>query len=131
MRLGVTFLCSLTADTSHLLMVRSTPPVLAPSVPGSVPLRPRPGTRCRHACPLLVAGLILLSGCTSMHVKRATYQMLRQGDCQLNAFDEFDEICDRSFAAEYHEYERLRNDFLHENRQERPAPPAANPLAAL
>ena len=111
-------------------MVRSTLPVLAPPPPDPLPPSLRAGARYRRAW-LLVAGTVLLSGCTSMHVKRATYQMLRQGDCQLNAFDEFEEICDRSFAADYHAYERLRNDFLHENRQARPTPPVTKPLAAL
>jgi len=64
---------------------------------------------------MLIAGATALAGCSSTQVKRATYQVLRQGDCTLNGFDEY---CDRNFSAEYHRYERLRNDFLHERQWE-------------
>jgi len=78
--------------------------------------------------PVLLACIVALAGCSSTQVKRATYQVLRQGDCALNGFDEF---CDRNFSAEYHQYERLRNDFLHERQWEARPEPATDPLAAL
>ena len=52
-----------------------------------------------------------LAGCSTMHVKRATYQVLRQEDCRLNRLESF---CLRNFSNEYHEYERLRRTFMRE-----------------
>lgn len=78
----------------------------------------RPCVSRLFACTLLA---VAISGCSSMHVKRAAYQMLRQGDCRLNQLDEF---CNRNFTADYHAYERLRQDFLRE--RARPADTTAS-----
>jgi len=50
-----------------------------------------------------------LQSCSQLDVKRMTYSALRQHDCRVNDPNAF---CDRTFANEYLEYERIRNDFL-------------------
>ncbi|MBX2838696.1 MAG: hypothetical protein KTR35_17685 [Gammaproteobacteria bacterium] len=58
----------------------------------------------------LVIGILFLStGCSQLDYRRIAYETLRQVDCHVNELDQF---CDRSFANEYHEYERLREDYL-------------------
>ncbi len=54
-------------------------------------------------------GMILVSGCTSTDLKRATYQALRQGDCRVNQLDEF---CQQNYANEYREYATMRRNYL-------------------
>ena len=58
----------------------------------------------------LVAGVSLLSGCQHVDVAQITYEALRAEDCRRNQLDDF---CSRTYAFEYHEYRRLRQDFLH------------------
>lgn len=53
-----------------------------------------------------------LGGCNTMPFKRAAYQALRQNDCHAN---ELDGYCDRTYAIEFHEYDRLRRDFIRES----------------
>lgn len=55
--------------------------------------------------------LTILQSCAQVDVKKMTYKALRQHDCRLNEPNAF---CDRSFAHEYSEYERLRQEFLHD-----------------
>ena len=57
--------------------------------------------------PALLA--VLISGCSSIDLKRMTYDMLRQQDCLVN---EFDEVCTRSFALDYFDYKKARNSYL-------------------
>ena len=58
---------------------------------------------------LLLASL--LQSCAQVDVKRMTYKALRQHDCRINEPNAF---CERSFSQEYIEYERLRQEFLHD-----------------
>ena len=80
---------------------------------------PRPTAGRVRARRVAVAGTlgacVALVGCSTMHVKRATYQMLRQEDCRLNRLESF---CRRNFANEYHDYERLRRTFMRESSEE-------------
>ena len=69
----------------------------------------RPSPHPRPLVPLLCA-LALSQGCVpSVDLKRMTYETLRREDCRLNQLDEF---CQRNFANEYVEYERLRRHFM-------------------
>ncbi len=52
---------------------------------------------------------ILVSGCASIDLKRMTYDVLRQQDCLYNNFDE---LCTRSFALDYFDYTQARNHYL-------------------
>ena len=83
------------------------------------PDAPRPTAGRARARRTAVAGTlcacVALAGCSTMHVKRATYQMLRQEDCRLNQLESF---CRRNFSNEYHEYERLRRAFIRESSEE-------------
>jgi len=51
----------------------------------------------------------LSQGCSQVNVKKMTYQALRQHDCRVNESDAF---CARSYSVEFHEYERMRQEFL-------------------
>ena len=63
----------------------------------------------RHVAPLLCT-LALAQGCTArVDLKRMAYETLRREDCRLNQLDAF---CQRTFANEYAEYERLRRKFI-------------------
>ena len=42
-------------------------------------------------------------------VKKMTYKALRQHDCRVNELNSF---CERGFAHEFSEYERIRQNFL-------------------
>ncbi len=53
--------------------------------------------------------LPVLSGCTQINMNRVAYELLRQEDCRRNDLEEF---CTRTFANEYLEYERLRQDYI-------------------
>lgn len=57
--------------------------------------------------PALVS--ILVSGCSSIDLKRMTYDVLRQQDCLYNGFDE---NCTRSFALDYFDYTQARKHYL-------------------
>jgi len=47
----------------------------------------------------------------NVDVKKMTYKALRQHDCRINEVNSF---CERGFAHEYNEYERIRQDFLND-----------------
>ena len=64
---------------------------------------------------LLLCALPLIEGCTTaapslsrIDFKRMAYETLRREDCRLNQLEDF---CQRTFANDYAEYERLRRDF--------------------
>lgn len=61
---------------------------------------------------MLITLLIASSGCSSMNYRRIAYETLRQVDCKVNELDDF---CERTFANDFHEYERLREDHLNNN----------------
>lgn len=64
---------------------------------------------------LVLASLLpLMGGCAHVNLTQIAYEMLRQEDCKLNRLDDF---CTRTFAREYLEYERLRQDFLRSQTQ--------------
>ncbi len=64
---------------------------------------------------LVLASLLpLMGGCAHVNLTQIAYEMLRQEDCKLNRLDDF---CTRTFAREYLEYERLRQDFLRSQSQ--------------
>ena len=71
---------------------------------------PQSPTR-RAARALLLACLPpLLAACAPrVDLKRMTYEALRREDCRINGTDDF---CERTFANEYAEYERLRRPFI-------------------
>ena len=99
---------------------KPAPPVAMPATARPfAPDAPRPTAGRARARRAAVAGTlgacVALVGCSTMHVKRATYQMLRQEDCRLNQLESF---CRRNFANEYHEYERLRRAFIRESSEE-------------
>ncbi len=56
----------------------------------------------------------LTGGCAHVNLTQIAYEMLRQEDCKLNRLDDF---CTRTFAREYLEYERLRQDYLRSQSQ--------------
>lgn len=62
---------------------------------------------------LLCAGQVL-SSCASVNVRQIAYETLRQEDCHRNELEVF---CTRTFASEYWEYERMRQDFLRSQSQ--------------
>lgn len=49
------------------------------------------------------------SACSTVDLKRMTYEMLAQEDCLRNQLDDF---CARSYSHDYQEYERVRLDYL-------------------
>lgn len=55
-----------------------------------------------------LAGFVL-AGCQHINVKQLAYEVLRQEDCLRNELEDF---CTRTFASEYREYERIRQDFI-------------------
>lgn len=63
----------------------------------------------------ILGSLALVSGCAHINVKQFAYEVLRQEDCRINQLEKF---CTRNFAKEYHEYERLRRDFMRSQQQQ-------------
>ena len=69
---------------------------------------------------LLLCALPLLEGCAvgtvmpRVDLKRMAYETLRREDCRLNQLEDF---CQRTFANDYAEYERLRRDFERDRRE--------------
>ena len=59
--------------------------------------------------PAILVSMVLSTGCSYINVKQIAYEVLRQEDCRINQLEDF---CTRNFAQEYHEYERLRQDFM-------------------
>ena len=85
--------------------------------PPSAPGRPAVGL-VSLLCMLGIAG-----GCAvvpPLDVKRMAYETLRREDCRLNQLDSF---CQRNFANEYAEYERLRRHFIRDAAESREPPP--------
>ncbi len=62
----------------------------------------------------LATALPLIGGCAHVNLTQIAYEMLRQEDCKMNRLDDF---CTRTFAREYLEYERLRQDYLRSQSQ--------------
>lgn len=52
-------------------------------------------------------------GGTGVDVKKMTYKALRQHDCRINEPNEF---CSRGYSNEYAQYERLRAQYLSDNK---------------
>lgn len=52
---------------------------------------------------------ITCTGCSNLEYRRFAYETLRQVDCKVNELDDF---CNRTFANDFHEYERMREDYL-------------------
>lgn len=77
----------------------------------TAPYRNRRLDRSRHTgVGILLVFLPLVESCVStIDLKRMTYEALRQADCRENQLDAF---CQRNFANEYAEYERLRRHFI-------------------
>ena len=70
--------------------------------------------RHRRALSALCA-LPLVGACAqTIDLKRLAYEALRREDCRRNEIESG--FCERGFANEYLEYERLRRDFLRERR---------------
>lgn len=64
----------------------------------------------------LLAPIATVSGCQHVNVAQITYEVLRADDCRRNQLEDF---CARTYASEYHEYVRLRQDFLRDQQQTR------------
>ena len=82
-------------------------------------------TRPAAALVALLCALGIAGGCAPVpriDLKRMTYETLRREDCRLNHLDQF---CQRTFANEYAEYERLRRHFIRDTVEAREPPPAA------
>jgi len=52
---------------------------------------------------------LLSQSCAQINIKKITYQALRKHDCRVNERNAF---CTRSYSVEFHEYERMRQNFL-------------------
>lgn len=71
--------------------------------------------RAARALPIVL--LPLVQSCApTLDLKRLTYETLRREDCRVNQLEEF---CQRTFANDYAEYERLRREFMRETRERR------------
>ncbi len=69
----------------------------------------------KRYAPLLVIVILGQTACSHTEMKRAAYQALRVEDCKLNNLEDF---CLRTYAHEYHEYERQRQEFLRSQQQD-------------
>jgi len=69
----------------------------------------------------LLAAAVTLSGCQHINVAQITYEMLRADDCRRNQLEDF---CGRTYASDYHEYTRLRKEFIRYQQEtaQRPSP---------
>jgi hypothetical protein len=66
-------------------------------------------------CLISLIGLLpSLVSCAHVNVNQIAYEVLRQEDCRRNQLEDF---CSRNFASEYHEYERIRQDFIRSSSQ--------------
>lgn len=74
-------------------------------------------SKARLATLLMAAtsALPFIGGCAHINLTQIAYEMLRQEDCKLNQLEDF---CTRTFAREYLEYERQRQDFLRSQTQQ-------------
>jgi len=64
---------------------------------------------------LLMIAILGQTACSHTDMKRAAYQALRTEDCRLNELEDF---CRRTYALEFSEYERLRQDYLRSQQQD-------------
>ena len=63
---------------------------------------------------MLMAAIPFVGGCAHINVTQLAYEILRQEDCKMNQLEDF---CTRTFASEYLEYERVRQEFLRSQTQ--------------
>lgn len=68
----------------------------------------------RYSLLTLACVLPFIGGCAHVNLSQVAYEMLRQEDCKLNRLEDF---CTRTFAREYLEYERMRQEFLRSQTQ--------------
>ncbi len=66
----------------------------------------------------LIGSLPLVVACQHVNVAQITYEVLRAEDCRRNQLEDF---CARTYASEYHEYRRMRQDFLRSEQQRQSA----------
>lgn len=70
-----------------------------------------PGKYCLQ---ILAMMLPFTGGCAHVNLTQVAYEVLRQEDCRMNQLEEF---CTRTFASEYLEYERMRQEYLRSQTQ--------------
>lgn len=61
---------------------------------------------------LLLLSTQVIVGCQHMEridIAQITYELLRAEDCRRNQLEDF---CSRTYAADYHDYVRMRRDFI-------------------
>ncbi len=63
---------------------------------------------------MLMAAFPFLGGCAHINITQLAYEILRQEDCKMNQLEDF---CTRTFASEYLEYERVRQEYLRSQTQ--------------
>lgn len=63
---------------------------------------------------MLMSAFPFMGGCAYINVTQLAYEILRQEDCRMNQLEDF---CTRTFASEYLEYERARQEFLRSQTQ--------------
>ena len=63
---------------------------------------------------MLMAAFPFLGGCAHINITQLAYEILRQEDCKMNQLEDF---CTRTFASEYLEYERVRQEYLRSQMQ--------------
>ena len=61
-----------------------------------------------------MSAIPFIGGCAHINVTQIAYEMLRQEDCKMNQLEVF---CTRTFASEYLQYERVRQEFLRNQTQ--------------
>ena len=71
--------------------------------------------KSQYYVPLLLVAILGTTACTPYDVRRLTYQALRAEDCRINNLEEF---CQRTYALEFSEYERLRREYLRDKQDE-------------
>ena len=74
-------------------------------------------TTFRFRAALLLISTPVIAGCQHIHhidVAQITYEMLRAEDCRRNELEDF---CGRTYASEYYDYVRLREDFIRSEQQ--------------
>ncbi len=71
--------------------------------------------KSHYYIPLMMVATLGLTSCSSYHVKRLAYQALRAEDCRINNLEDF---CQRTYALEFSEYERLRREYLRDQQND-------------
>lgn len=69
---------------------------------------------CRASLLMLMTAIPFLGGCAHVNITQIAYEILRQEDCKMNQLEDF---CTRTFASEYLQYERTRQEFLRSQTQ--------------